>query len=483
MSTARDKIQFVLNDQVVAVDFNTFPELKPTTTVLNYLRSMPFHKGVKEGCAEGDCGACSVVIAESYGGKLTYKTIDSCLVFLPMIHGKQLITVENLADSGTLHPVQQEMVNHNGSQCGYCTPGIVMSLFGLYKNHHAPEKEVIEDALTGNLCRCTGYQSIIKAAEHACSCVDTDKFKLHEKKIIGLLESINHDTSLLKIQTQTQQYIKPLTLADALTIRMENLGAIIVSGATDIALRQTKKKELLPDIIDISDIDELKYFAETENEYKIGACLSLEQLKNSTANILPAFYKMLQIFGSLQIRNLATIGGNIGSASPIGDMLPLLFACKASVLLQSASSDREITIENFIKGYRLTDRRPDELITAIHIPKPGEKTFIRSYKVSKRKDLDISTVSGGFSLNMEQDVVKEIILAFGGMAAQTKRATQTEAFLTGKSWTRRVVEEAMKILEQEFTPLSDARADAEYRSLVARNLLLKFFAETSSPAL
>ncbi|HNW52854.1 MAG TPA: xanthine dehydrogenase small subunit [Bacteroidales bacterium] len=483
MTAPRDTIQFVLNDKIVTVDFNFNPELKPTTTVLNYLRSLPFHKGVKEGCAEGDCGACTVVIAENKEGKLRYKTIDSCLVFLPMIHGKQLITVENLADANSLHPVQQEMVNHNGSQCGYCTPGIVMSLFGLYKNHHNPEREVIEDALTGNLCRCTGYQPIIKAAEHACSCVDTDKFKLHEKQISILLDEINRDRSPLEIETSAQKYYKPLKLADALAFRNKFPGALIISGATDSALRQTKKHEVLSEILDISDVTELNYFVEDQQGYKIGAGLSLENLKSLSAEKLQAIHSVLKIFGSLQIRNLATLGGNIGSASPIGDMLPLMLAYEAHVKLQSVTFDRIIRMDEFLKGYRSTHIRPNELITAIHIPKPEPGTIIKSYKVSKRKDLDISTVSGGFSLQLERGNVKEIILAFGGMADMPKRATDTEKHLLEKPWTRPNVDQAMKILATEFSPLSDARAVAEYRSLVARNLLLKFYTETSTPGL
>ena len=483
MSSPRDKIQFVLNDRIVTVDFTANPELIPTTTVLNYLRSFPLHKGVKEGCAEGDCGACSVVIAENHKGKLTYKTIDSCLVFLPMIHGKQLITVENLADAGTLHPVQQEMVNYNGSQCGYCTPGVVMSLFGLYKNHHKPEREVIEDSLTGNLCRCTGYQSIIKAAEHACSCVDTDKFKLHETKIAALLDEINLDKSTVEISTPYQNYYKPLTLLEALSYRRKYPHAIIVSGASDTALRQTKKREFLAEILDISDIPELKYFVEDAKVFNIGAGLNLEQLKSYSAENFPALHKMLQIFGSLQIRNLATIGGNIGSASPIGDTLPLLIAYKAKIKLQSPDSERLVNLEDFIKGYRLTDIRYDELITAVHIPKLQADTFVYSYKVSKRKDLDISTVSSGFSVKLEGGHVKEIILAFGGMADRPKRASETERYLLYKPWTRANVEHAMKTLIHEFTPISDARSGAEYRKLVAGNLLLKFYSETSTHGL
>ncbi len=477
MNEPSDFIQFVFNDEIVSVRCNENTELKPTTSVLNYLRSFPFHKGVKEGCAEGDCGACTVVIAEVIQGKLVYTTIDSCLMFLPMLHGKQLITVENLAHGNQLHPVQKEMVEQSGSQCGYCTPGIVMSLFGLYKNHKSPERKVIENALTGNLCRCTGYQPIITAAEKACAVEDNDHFTQNEQHIIALLNKIRLKSAPIVIETSQQKYFKPLTLSDALQFRKLHPQTIILNGATDIALRQTKKKELLVEILDISDVKELKYTIEEDQLFRLGAGIQMESLRMFTVEKLPALHNMLSVFGSLQIRNLATLGGNLGSASPIGDTLPLLFAYQAKIKLQSVSTERICEIEDFIKGYRTTDIKADELITEVIIPKPTKTHIIKSYKVSRRKDLDISTVSGGFSVLIENNIIKEIILAFGGMSAQTQRARATEAFLLNKTWNRETVEAGMIVLQNEFTPLSDARAEAAYRNTVAANLLMKLYSE------
>jgi xanthine dehydrogenase small subunit len=478
-------IRFILDDKIVEINFSEFPELKPTTTVLNFLRSYPTHKGVKEGCAEGDCGACTIVIAGVNGdGKLTYTSLDSCLVFLPMIHGKQIITVENLAKKSKgeneLHPVQQMMVDTGGSQCGYCTPGIVMSLFGLYKNHNEPNREIVEDSLTGNLCRCTGYQPIIEAALKSCTNQGKDHFSDNENRIVKLLNEIKSNTESIKIITDKQKYFKPFSLSDALKLRKEYPSAIIVNGSTDVALRQTKKKELLTEILDISGVDELKKFNEDEINFVFGSGVSLEQVKLLSEEKFPALHNILKVFGSLQIRNIATIGGNVGSASPIGDTLPLLFACGASIKLSSENTERIIRIEDFIRGYRQTDLRNDELISEIIISKNDVDTKIFSYKVSKRKDLDISTVCGAFRLNIKHGKVSEIVIAFGGMAATTKRALNTEIFLKGKEWTRENVEAAMDILTNEFSPISDARSEAEFRLTAAKNLLLKFYSETKS---
>lgn len=476
-------IKFLLDDNIVEIDFSKEKNLKPTTTVLNYLRSLSNHKGVKEGCAEGDCGACTVVLAErGPDRKLKYKAVDSCLIFLPMIHGKQLITVENLVQRKNwkviLHPVQEMMVNSYGSQCGYCTPGFIMSLFALYKNHNNPSREIIEDSLSGNLCRCTGYQSILDTAFDACNNNGVDHFSEKADMTSKILKEIGKDKTVIKIDTEKQSYFRPFTLDDALMLRKHYKNAIVINGATDIALKQTKKNELLSEIIDLSGIDELKIYDEEENGFYFGAGMSLEDVKRLCEKKYSALYNILKVFGSLQIRNFATIGGNVGSASPIGDTLPVLFAYKAKVILQSSKSERELDIEDFIMGYRKTDLKPDELITSVFIPKPEKDVIIKSFKISKRKDLDISTVSLTSRLVLEKGKVKEIILAFGGMAETPKRAGITEELLMGKEWNRENIESAMKVLYKEFKPISDARASAEFRKVAARNLLMKFYLES-----
>jgi xanthine dehydrogenase small subunit len=470
-----NSVKFVLDDKIIELDFSRDLKYKPTTTVLNYLRDLSDHKGVKEGCAEGDCGACTVALGELDGNKISYKAVDSCLVFLPMIHGKQIITVENLKNKGELHPVQSAMVECFGSQCGYCTPGFIMSLFALYKNHNNPSKGIVEDALSGNLCRCTGYQFILYSALMACQNDGADHFSEKETQIVKLLKEINKDKKTISLITNNQCYFKPFNLDDALLLRKNYPDAILINGASDIALRQTKNNELLKDIIDLSAIDELKRFEENDDGYYFGSGLSLEALKNYSEKKLKPLYDILKVFGSLQIRNLATIGGNIGSASPIGDTLPVLIAYGAKVILQSAESRRDVSIEEYIKGYRKTDLRKDEIITSVFIPKLNEKSKIKTYKVSKRKDLDISTVSSAFRVSVENEIVKDICMAYGGMAEITKRAKTAETYLLKKKWSRTNIEVAMELIYNEFEPLSDARAESEFRRVAAKNLLMKFF--------
>lgn len=453
--------------------------IQPTTTVLNYLRNSSDHKGTKEGCAEGDCGACTVVIAEiTETNKLKYTAIDSCLVFMPMLHGKQLLTVENLKADEKLHPVQQEMVDKNGSQCGYCTPGFVMSLFALFKENKQASQDDIRDALTGNLCRCTGYRPIIEAASSACAQGNTDHFSKMENEVIQKLKQIHSENNALCHTSSEQSYFQPTSIQEALKILSEHPDALLLQGATDVALRVTKKHELLLKVLDLSAINGLKTIEDKGTEILFGSGMNLEAVKENSMVVFPALYKMLAVFGSRQIRSLATLGGNLGSASPIGDTLPVLMALNARIELQSINGKREIPMTEFIVGYRKTQKQENEIISAIVIPKMNNNSIIASYKVSKRKDLDIATVSSGFRLTFKNDEISEAILAYGGMAEKTKRATSAESFLIGKKWTRENAEKAGEFVYSEYTPLSDARSGAEFRRLAARNLVLKFWDET-----
>ncbi len=475
----QSSISFLLDGKAVTLDFQNQSGPRPTTTVLNYLRGLPTHKGVKEGCAEGDCGACTVVLGElGPQGTMNYKSVDSCLVFLPMIHGKQLVTVEDLKDSkGKPHPVQETMVETDGSQCGFCTPGFVMSLFSLYKSVDKPSRDQIDDALTGNLCRCTGYRPIIEAAARSCVHQGRDHFSDYLPQTVVLLRAIPNES--IQIQTSDQKYFRPLALTEALSLKRQHPDALVMGGATDIALRVTKKHELLTTVIDISAIEELRRVVESPSMLTIGAGVALSNVLSVARKDFPALYDMLSVFGSQQIRNLATLGGNLGTASPIGDTLPVLIAYNAKVLVQSLLGRREIPIDEYFIGYRKTARKPDELITAIAIPKLKDGSLVKSYKVSKRKDLDISTVSAGFRLERDGGTtVKSIKLAYGGMAERPKRATNVEESLIGKSWSRENVESAMKLVEKDFQPISDARSSAEFRKIAAGNLLIKFWSET-----
>jgi xanthine dehydrogenase small subunit len=477
----KNSVAFILDGKIVEIGFDRSSSLTPTTTVLNYLRALPQHRGVKEGCAEGDCGACTVVVGELRpDNTIDYRAVDSCLLFLPMIHGKQLITVENLKDSsGNLHPVQQAMVDKHGSQCGFCTPGIVMTLFALYKEGKKQSRDEIADALAGNLCRCTGYEPILKAGAAACTGEGKDQFSADKPRIVGLLESIA--TEGISISTELERYDQPATLDECLALIDKFPHALIVNGATDVALRVTKKFETLGHIIDCSRVSELRSVSSDKRTLAIGAGVPMTEVMKLVKSDFPAFYQMLDVFAARQIRNVATLGGNIGTASPIGDSLPVLMAYGAEIVLQSRSGTRRVKAESFVKGYRTTIRRPDELIMAVVLPRPSAATRIRSYKVSRRRDLDIATVSAGFRVEVDdKGIVSDFALAYGGMAECTKRSISAEGFLKGKAWNRQQVEAAQRLVDEDFSPISDVRGSAEFRRIAARNLLLKFWSETTA---
>lgn len=476
-------ISFVLDNRIVEVGFDPLSKLTPTTTVLTYLRSLSHHRGVKEGCAEGDCGACTVVIGELTAEKnIKYRAVDSCLMFLPMLHGKQLITVENLKKpSGELHPVQRALVEAHGSQCGFCTPGIVMTLFALYKSVTKPSKEEIADALAGNLCRCTGYQPILRAAADACSGDGKDHFSADETRIVNLLKSISSES--ISIATVNQRYDQPATLEECMSLLTKHPDAILINGATDIALRATKKfvrLRRMSHIIDCSRIEQLREVSGDDHTLTIGAGVRMSEVMEIVRKDFPAFYQMLAVFGAGQIRNLATLGGNIGTASPVGDTLPVLIAYGATIVLRSRKGTRTVSADEFVKGYRKTERRTDELITAVALPRPSARNKFRTYKVSKRRDLDIATVSAAFKIDLDdKGIVNEITLAYGGMADRTQRSIAAETFLKGKLWNRQHVEDAQQFIDTDFSPISDVRGSAEFRRIAARNLLLKFWSETN----
>lgn len=477
-------IRFILDGRVVEVDFNDASGISPVMTLLDFIRSLPGHTGTKEGCGMGDCGACTVVLADvTDAGTLNYRTVNACLILLPMVHGKQVITIENLArrDAGTLilHPVQQLLVSHHGIQCGYCTPGVTMSMYGIFKNRETANPEEIGLALSGNLCRCTGYEGIKGAALNIGGLEPDDQFTVAQSETVSRLTAINDDRSPIRIKNGKGFYFKPFTLADALDLKNKYPEALLVSGSTDLSLKHTDHEKRNLTYLDLGSIKELQTISAGDDYFRIGAAATIEQLRRFSKDHLPPLFRILNRFGSQQIRNVATLAGNIGSASPISDTLPLLIAYGASVTVASSAAVRCVSLEDFITGYHQTQIGQDEIITGILIPKPEPGHVFQSYKISRRNQVDISTISAGFRLLISGGVVTSVILAYGGMDKIPRRARHAEAVLTGKTWTRETVELAMKALSNDFSPFSDVRADAAYRMTLAQNLLLKFYLEYS----
>ena len=499
MEKSPQTIEFLLNNKRTELS-----NIDPSTTLLSYLRALVDKKGTKEGCASGDCGACTVVLAEPDGAGLKYLSINSCITLLPAVNGKQVITIEALKDEGILHPTQQAMVDNHGSQCGFCTPGFVMSLFALGKqfalgNSTAPvsnrmdnldtikQHEEILTALSGNLCRCTGYRSIVDAAEQYLSeeLASSDQFDLQESETLQVLNNIRecHIERNAKERSSLLPHLMPTAIDQLADQLMAHPEAVLLSGGTDLGLQVTQNLQQLSPIIYLGLVAELKEVKISETTLSIGAAVTYTACFEAISHEYPAWGEMILRLGSLQVRNLGTLGGNIGNASPIGDMPPVLIALDSEITLRQGSTERQISVEDYFVDYKVTSQKKSEFIVSIHIPKALPDLYLKIYKISKRFDDDISAVLAVFNLKIEKDKVVNVSVVFGGMAAIPKRAVFCEAALFGQPWTQETIEAAKAALAKDYQPLTDMRASADYRMTVAQNLLQKCFLEISQPEL
>ena len=456
---------------------NKIKEIKnpdPNETILNHIRLELKKTGTKEGCAEGGCGACTVVVGELKKNKITYKAINSCIAFTTSLEGKHLLVIEDLTQkNGSLHPVQSAMINFHGSQCGFCTPGFIMSLFSMYKNKTSYDKKTIEESISGNLCRCTGYRPIIDAAK-SLKKNKPDQFKKNEKKTISLLKKIRPKN--ISINNKFKKYFAPKTIIELKKIIKKNQDAEFLSGGTDMSLIVTKQKKDIKNIIYLNSIDELNYIKEKVNYIEVGATTPLSKFELIIKKYYPDFDRILKRYGSVQIRNVATLAGNIATASPIGDSLPLLLSLDASISIESFNKKMTIPIKDFFIGYRKTKLRKGYFISSIKIP-IFKKNIFKAYKISKRIDDDISSVCASFNLEIVNKKIKDIKIAYGGMAAIPKRALYCEKMLLNSSFSEDTILKAQKSLEKDFQPIDDMRASKDYRVEIAKNLLTKCFVE------
>ncbi len=436
----------------------------PETTLLDHLRIEQGLVGTKEGCNEGDCGACTVIVSERHGGMIEHKAVNSCILFLPQLHGKAVRTVEGVAETnGSPNCVQRAMISHHASQCGFCTPGIVMSLVAGHLNRNQQH----DDVLAGNLCRCTGYEPIVRSAQeafgqdlpHWSGCVQDDIPEASGPVLNGAFHI-------------------PGTLDEFAAWYAANPAATIVAGATDTGLWVTKQLRSIKPVCFIGHIAELRTTEVVDGVARVGACVTLAEFGELIESSSPSLAELIRRFGSVQVRNSATIGGNVANGSPIGDASPALIALGASLCLRKAGSRRRLAIEDFFIEYGKQDIAPGEFLEAIEFPVPDSN--FKCYKISKRFDQDISAVCGCFNIEIEDGKVRSARLAFGGMAATPKRAKHAESAMIGNPWNTDTVRNAMGSLADDFAPISDMRASAEYRMEAARNLLLHYHLEATS---
>jgi len=465
-------IQFIRGGEVVAL-----ANVPPSRTLLEVLREDLGCTGTKEGCGEGDCGACTVVVGEAEGGRMSYRAVNSCIKLAHSVDGQALWTVEDLAAAdGTLHPAQEAMVQCHGSQCGFCTPGFVMSLFGMYQNHvcqgRAITRELAQQDLSGNLCRCTGYRPIFDAAQQmaALPAVAVDEADLLSK---------------LKLLAQNRQgpeadstYNAPRTLAGLLAARAAQPDAQIVAGCTDVGLWVTKMHRQFDQVLDLTRVEELRRVEHYPHHVAIGAAVTLADAFAALVADRPQLQAFAQRFAGLPVRNAGTLGGNVANGSPIGDSMPLLIALGANVVLMSVRGHRELPLESLYTGYRKNLMVKDEVLAWIKVPKPVPGEMLKVYKISKRYDDDISAVCLALNLQIENGKVVKASIGAGGVAATPVRAAHTEAALTGRPWSQDTVRQAITTLRAEFSPISDMRASGAYRSEVLGNLLQRFWLES-----
>jgi xanthine dehydrogenase small subunit len=473
-----EPVRFVSRGQVVTVA----PDVPHTMTVLEYLRTRLRRTGSKEGCAEGDCGACTVVVADAASdGKLRHRAVNACILFIHQLDGKALFTVDDLAEDDHLHPVQQAMVDTHGSQCGFCTPGFVMSLFGYYKTHGKADVSSLKDALAGNLCRCTGYRPILDAGEKMYDGGRDDRFAPQEAALLKQLAALKRER-MLDHSTPAGSFLAPRSTAELaeLLAQLPQGESWMLAGGTDVGLWVTKQHRVPRSIVYLGRVAELQQITDHDDRIEIGAGVTYTDAYQSIEQLHPAFARMLRRLGSTQIRNSGTIGGNIANGSPIGDSMPALIALGATLKLQSKTGTREMPLEDFFLAYRRTALQPAEFVASVTVQKPVPTSRIGIYKLSKRFDQDISAVLAAFHLTLDGAVVRRARLAFGGMAGIPARAKLAEALLTGKRFTPDEIEPAVAALADDFTPMSDMRASAAYRLLAAQNCLRKFCVEVSS---
>lgn len=468
-------VHFLLNNDVVSLE-----HIDPNMTVLQYLREVKFNTGTKEGCASGDCGACTVVLAELDTNKqLHYKSINSCITFVGNLHAKQLITVEDLKDKGTLHHTQQSIVDHHGTQCGFCTPGFVMSSFALHKHNKAPTRAQVLEAFAGNLCRCTGYRSIIEAAITSSIGVDEDSFAQHyQETVTSLAELQKLPTPVLA--GSGHHFIAPKNIDELAYELAHEPKATLVAGGTDLALSVTQNLASIDKLVYVGNVTELTTIEETASEIVIGSALPYSKFIDTLHHYYPDLGDMIERIGSKQVRNNGTLGGNIGNASPIGDMPPALIALGATMTLHVNGSERTILVEDYFVDYKKTVLKPSEFIKSVQIPKPKAGQTLKLYKISKRIDDDISAVLAAIFIEQQANNISNVRIAFGGMAAIPKRATKAEAELLGNTLTAAVVAKAKDALTVDFKPMSDVRASEKYRMRVAQNLIEKCYVELQS---